>query len=399
VQNSPKAFDLFCGCGGMALGLKHAGIDVRWANDCWFAAVKTFQQSFPDAEVYENDVIELLKLAIDSDKTLPKRGDVDILVGGPPCQGFSGYNRHRSPDDPRNSMVDIFLNFVELWEPQIVLMENVPGMLSMEDGKIALLILDSLENLGYKAKLRILQAGNYGLPQNRWRVFILASIRGKVEFPKPTHLFQRTAIFGAKQFSECVIRPPNEPNLSGNLLPKITVKDAISDLPPIINGGGKEVQQYRNHANCDYQKKLRNGNSELFDHFCTNHGEIMMQRIRAVPKRPGAGWLDLPEHLKPKNLAKHGDKRYDNRFGRLHWEGTFNTILTRSYPYWGRVIHPEQDRVLSARECARAQSFPDTTRLTGKLTDKYKQIGNAVPPILAKVIGKEIVKAFKNTGN
>ena len=120
----------------------------------------------------------------------------------------------------------------------------------------------------------------------------------------------------------------------------------------------------------------------------------MLPRICAVPKRPGAGWLDLPEHLKPRNLAKHQDKRYENRFGRLWWSGTFNTIVTRPYPYWGRFIHPEQDRVLSVRECARAQSLPDRMAFSGSLKSKYVQVGNAVPPLLAYAIGKQIMSAM-----
>lgn len=119
----------------------------------------------------------------------------------------------------------------------------------------------------------------------------------------------------------------------------------------------------------------------------------MLARCSAVPRRPGAGWLDLPEHLKPKNLLRHGDDRYPNRFGRLHWSGTFNTILTQALPYWGRVIHPEQDRVISVRESARAQGFSDAVRFFGPQTHQYAQVGNAVPPPLARAIGIEIMRA------
>jgi DNA (cytosine-5)-methyltransferase 1 len=165
------------------------------------------------------------------------------------------------------------------------------------------------------------------------------------------------------------------------------------------NGEGTEVSDYESEPESEYQLTLRDGSKKVYDHICTNHGAIMLERMRAIPKHPGAGWLDLPERLKPKNLLRHGDNRYDNRFGRLHWEGTFNTILTKPYPYWGRVIHPEQDRVLSVRECARAQSFPDSVRFSGSLSDKYKQVGNAVPPILAKAIGLKIVRAIEASPN
>ena len=121
----------------------------------------------------------------------------------------------------------------------------------------------------------------------------------------------------------------------------------------------------------------------------------MYSRCKAIPKKPGAGWLDLPYNLKPKNLLRHGDNRYPNRFGRLHWEGIFNTILTHPFPYWSRIFHPEQNRIISARECARAQGIDDNVLFFGKSTNIYKQIGNAVPPPLAKAIGNEIIKASK----
>ena len=175
----------------------------------------------------------------------------------------------------------------------------------------------------------------------------------------------------------------------------VNVGDAISDLPPIENGSGSERMLYENKPISDYQAMLRNGNNFLFNDVCSKMGPVMMKRIRKVPKRPGAGWLDLPDDLKPKNLIKHGDNRYPNRFGRLHWEGIFNTILTKPEPYWGRVVHPTEDRVISVREVL-TQSFPDNVIFKGRLSEQYKQVGNAVPPLLATAIGHEVVKALIN---
>jgi DNA (cytosine-5)-methyltransferase 1 len=275
-------------------------------------------------------------------------------------------------------------------------MENVPGMLSLDKGRVPKLILSALEGLGYQAQLGILQAGYYGVPQNRWRVFIIAAAAGlrAPEFPSPVYTFPRTTIFGATAFRANVVKPVNTAaDLFWQPKPTLTVGDAISDLPPIDNGGGTEECSYATPPNGSYQQMLREHSRQVWNHRCTRLGETMLARCSAVPKRPGAGWLDLPDHLKPRNLLRHGDKRYDNRFGRLHWEGTFNTILTQALPYWGRVFHPEQDRVISIRESARAQGFQDTVRFFGPQTRQYEQVGNAVPPPLGRAIGIEVMRA------
>ena len=393
----PTVCDLFAGCGGLSLGLEEAGMNIRWAVELDKDAAATFRNSHPSTTVFCEDANTLLTRCANQEPGTPQPGEVDLLSGGPPCQGFSGYNRHRGPTDPRNSLVETFLSFVEFLRPRFVLMENVPGMLQMEHGRTPKLLLETLGELGYQAKLGILQAGHYGLPQNRWRVFIFAALKGErlPSFPDPTHSFPRTTLFGATAFRDCVVKPIDIPNgLFGTLLQTVTVGDAIRDLDKIENGGGVEECPYYQQPHSDYQFKMRDGSSLVHDHQADNHGPIMMARICAVPKKPGAGWLDLPDDLKPRNLAKHGDRRYDNRFGRLWWEGTFNTIVTLPYPYWGRFIHPEQDRVMSVRECARAQGFPDRVRFSGKLKAKYRQVGNAIPPPLALAIGREFIRTM-----
>jgi DNA (cytosine-5)-methyltransferase 1 len=325
---------------------------------------------------------------------VPHPGEVELIAGGPPCQGFSGYNRFRSPRDPRNSLLDVFLDFVLILQPQYVLIENVPGMLSMDSGKVVRGLLASMQEIGYDTRLGILQAGHYGLPQNRWRVFIWGAKHGlPPEFPEPTHQFPRTTIFGGKEFRSAVIKPlVTGASLFGSLLPTVTVGDAIRDLPVIPNGGGEDQADYQAGSSSEYQQCLRGTQSVLFDHRTICLGKVQLQRCQAVPKLPGAGWLDLPQHLKPKNLLRHGDKRYDNRFGRLHWAGTFNTILSAAHPYWGAVFHPEQDRVISVRESARAQGFPDSVRFMGPMTARYEQVGNAVPPPLAAAIATAFLR-------
>ena len=388
--------DLFAGCGGLTIGLGQAGIQVRWANEIDANAAETYRRSHPGCTVFEEDVNLLYRRLLERDKNLPRPGDVDLIAGGAPCQGFSGYNRHRHSKDPRNSLVESFLDIVAHLKPRYVLMENVPGMLSLDKGRVPALLLAALESLGYQARLGILQAGYYGVPQNRWRVFIVAATAGLSvpSFPMPEHAFPRITIFGATAFRANVVKPPDSgSDLFWQPKPSVTVGDAISDLPEIGNGGGADQMLYESPPCGSFQATVRRGSPVLYDHRCARLNELMFARCVAVPRRPGAGWLDLPQHLKPKNLLRHGDDRYPNRFGRLHWEGVFNTILTRAMPYWSAVFHPNQDRVISVRESARAQGFPDRVRFAGPLSSRYRQVGNAVPPPMGELLGREILRA------
>ena len=391
-----NVFDAFSGCGGLSLGLEQAGFKVLWANENWGPAAETYRKNHNSTQVFETDAQELMKSFLNNDNQLPHPGDVDLLVGGPPCQGFSSYNIYSKPDDPRNSLVETFFDFANYLKPRYVLMENVPGMLSMDDGKVIKNIFKTFNEIGYDVRLNILQAGYYGLPQNRWRVFIFCAKRGLTipNYPEPECSFIRTTIFGATKFKENVIKAPNESNLFWDLKPMTTVGDAIKDLPLIVNGNNNELFQYQTSQSTNYQKLMKGKCKRIYDHVCANKGPKIMERIQLIPKKKKAGWHDLPDHLKPKNLVRTGSKGYENRFGRLYWDGIFNTILTEANPYWGRVIHPEQDRVISVRESARAQGIPDKIHFSGRISDKYKQVGNAVPPPLSKAIGKEIIKAY-----
>lgn len=394
----PRALDLFAGCGGLSMGLEEAGFQVAWANEIDPAAAATYANSNPEAKIWVEDASQFLLRCESRETGCPVWGEVDLLAGGPPCQGFSGYNRYRGPEDPRNSLVEVYLDFVKLLLPRYVLMENVPGMLQMEAGSTPRLLMAALEDLGYSVGLGILQAGHYGLPQNRWRVFILASLVGecRASFPVPTHFFPRITIHGATAFRNSVVQVlRDESSLFGSLLPASTVGDAIQGLPMLRNGQLLGSASYGAESSSDYDKLMRLGSTNVDDHECLKQGPIMMERIEAVPRKEGAGWLDLPDHLKPKNLVRHGDDRYKNRFGRLWWSGIFNTIVSIPYPYWGRFIHPEQDRVLSVRECARAQGIPDRVRFAGNQKSKYRQVGNAVPPPLAAAVGREILRAMR----
>lgn len=377
-----NAFDLFAGAGGLSLGMEKAGITVKWANEIDSYACETYRNSHPITTLYEEDANKLLARIIQGEAGLPQPGDVDLIAGGPPCQGFSGFNRFRSPEDPRNSLMETYLGFVDYYKPKYVFLENVPGMLSLGGGSTPRLLLTTLEELGYNTCLGVLQAGYYGLPQNRWRVFIWGAYDNLPvpSFPRPNYNFPKTTIFGAKHFQENIIKP-----LKGDkdLLPYVNVGDAISDLPSIENGGGLDEVQYISGPLSEYQKMLRNEQGCTYNHVTAKLGDLQFERCLALSNKCGSGWNDLPDNLKPRNLMKYNDGRYPNRFGKLSPNYIFNTILSRPHPYWSAVFHPNQDRVISVRESARAQSFPDRVRFYGNLSSQYQQVGNAVPVLLA----------------
>lgn len=397
IKKLPVICDLFAGCGGLTLGFMQAGFKVGWANEIDLSAAATYAASHPDTKLHIESVEVFYENTAEGIEGYPKQGEVDLLVGGPPCQGFSGYNPRRRKDDPRNNLVEVYLDIVSLLQPQGVLIENVPGMLAFEGGKTPRAILKALEDFGYETKLGILQAGYYGLPQNRWRVFVMAVKKGKLlpELPRPLYRFKRSTIFGATEFRSNVVRPETEGTLFDELRPMVTVGDAIQDLPILENGGDpKSLLNYSAPVESAYAKSMRGLQRKIANNGCKNLESMNLQRCQALAKNAQVGWLDLPQNLKPANLLRHGDNRYDNRFGRLWWSGTFNTILTQAHPYWGRVFHPEADRVITVRESARAQGFPDNVVFYGGLTAQYAQVGNAVPPPLAKAIAEEFIKVL-----
>jgi len=390
--------DLFAGCGGLTTGLESAGFHTRWANECWSPAAATYRISNSHVTLHEEDVRSLLARAVES-TNLRQELEVDLLCGGPPCQGFSGWNRFRSLEDPRNSLVEVFLDFVALLDPRLVLIENVTGLLSLGDGLVVKGVTAALGQMGYHVSLMVLQAGGYGVPQNRWRVFIAGSKdrAGLLKPPAAIHAFPRTTLFNATSFRSNTVRPPYEhrSGLFETVLPHVTVADALSDLPPLENGGGLDAVEL-GPTQCEFQSLLRSESSTISCHRTVRLEAINMERVRAL--KAGQSWIHLPDHLKPNNLKNTPGQRYDNRFGRLQWKGIFNTIVNKAEPYWSRVIHPRDDRVISVRESARAQGFPDRVHFVGTLRQQYAQVGNAVPPPLARAIGWGIRRALGDQG-
>jgi DNA (cytosine-5)-methyltransferase 1 len=387
--------DLFAGCGGLSLGLQMAGLTDVMGLEWNKSANETYASNLGTEVAHQGDVREFTKGLLAGDKDLAEVRNIDLVCGGPPCQGFSEFNRFRAPTDERNDLVSYFLEIAFALSPKAILLENVPGILSMDDGAVIRGLMRALEDNGYTPTVSILQAGGYGIPQNRWRVLLIGIRHGGGTFlaPQPTTAFPKMPLWGATAWRSSIVSPKREAGLFEK--PHTTVRDAIGDLPPLANGGDAKSASYLATPRGWYQEYVRKKrNKTVRNHATKRLGELQLERVQHVPRKPMAGWWDLPDRLKPANLKRHGDKRYENRFGRLWWEGTFNTILTDAHLYWSRVIHPEQDRVISVRESARAQSFPDWYQFQGTIGEQYRMIGNAVPPLLAKAIGEHLLQCL-----
>ena len=381
--------DLFAGAGGLSTGLELSGFDVLFANEIMPAYAETLAHNHPHSEVRVDDIRSIAPAQVRASLGLGI-GELDLLVGGPPCQGFSINAPIRSSSDERNHLFLNYLDFVKEFEPKVVLIENVPGMVSYDGGNTIKAILTSLKNLGYRPEVRVLYAPHYGIPQMRWRTIFLATrlempvqslypvpaytIKGRPNFT--TTLGGRTLIFSDEYIS------------SNAALPHVTVWDAIGDLPEIANGGGVAETEYSASALSLFQKQARFDSPKLTNHQCARLGPVNVNRLPHIP--PGGSWRDIPHDLLPKGMQRARRSDHTKRYGRLDPVGIASTILTKCDPHWGAYIHPTQNRVLSVREAARLQSFPDRIRFFGSVTEQYEQVGNAVPPFFAKAIGEQI---------
>lgn len=389
------AIDLFAGAGGLSYGLEMAGFTVVFANEICREYSETLQQNHPESLVSVNDIRNVNAKKVRKQLGLAK-GDLTLLAGGPPCQGFSINAPIRSTEDERNHLFLEYLRFVAEFEPQIVMIENVPGMISFNGGETVKAILESLKAYGYCATVKILYAPHYGVPQMRWRTVFLAT-RSQFDplalFPAPSHSAMGRSNFTSRLDGRSLLLPSSI-HLEGKLLPETTVGDAISDLPPIKNRGGSNELQYRSQPKSVFQDEMRGGQRVLWNHVCAGLGPANLARLPHIP--PGGSWRDIPFDLLPTGMKKARRSDHTRRYGRLHPDGIASTILTKCDPHWGTFIHPTQERIISVREAARLQTFPDRVRIFGSLVDQYKQVGNAVPPLLSKAIGLQIRKCLES---
>jgi DNA (cytosine-5)-methyltransferase 1 len=386
--------DLFAGAGGLSTGLEWAGFDVLFANEIMPAYAKTLAHNHPQSEVCVNDIRSVNPTEIRKSLELAV-GELDLVAGGPPCQGFSINAPVRSSEDFRNHLFLNYLDFVKEFMPKVVLIENVPGMVSFASGGTIKAILDSLKCLGYRPEVRVLYAPHYGIPQMRWRTIFLATrldVPPQAFYPVPSHAVKGRPNFTTKLAGRTLIF--SDGYVASNAKSEFTtVWDAISDLPSIENGGGAPEVAYLNDGKSSYQNFLRANAISLTNHQCARLGKVNIERLPHIP--PGGSWRDIPHDLLPKGMQRARRSDHTKRYGRLDPQGLASTILTKCDPHWGSYIHPTQNRVLSVREAARLQSFPDRIRFFGNVTEQYEQVGNAVPPLFARAIGEQIQRTLQ----
>ena len=353
--------DLFCGAGGFSLGLSRNNIEIVLANEIEKDFAKTFELNHPKTKMLNEDIHN-----IDFKKEIKKIGykSIDILCGGPPCQGFSTVGS-KNKKDKRNSLFWEFLRAVNETNPKAVIFENVAGFKSLYNGQAYETLIKELKILGYNVLSNVLNAADYGLPQHRKRTIVVGLSKGySFQFPK-------------------IIKSQNKNLFEDKYL---TIMSAISDLPKL--NVGEERNQYLCKPKNDYQKKMRGSIKILTEHNCSKYGERMQKIISLVP--PNGDISDLPSNLRPK-------KYFNNVYARIDPTKPSPTI-TRNFgtPSSSRCIHPFQNRALSTREGARLQGFPDKFIFYGSKTSKNLQIGNAVPPLLGEIIGKQLVKSINS---
>lgn len=459
-----KALDIFAGCGGLSRGLEDSGlIQTKWAIECDENAGTAFKLNYPKATLLKEDCNHLLKLAMAGHKTngvdntrIPRKGDINFICGGPPCQGFSGMNRFNSGQYSsfKNSLIVTFLAYVDFYRPKFFVIENVRTFVSFKKSAIFKLTIMCIRRMGYQCSFGILQAGNFGIPQTRRRLVILGAAPGEQlpKYPEPTHVFNRRSShlgiqIGDKKFTTNCRYEDSAP------MRTVTAYDAWSDLPAIVNGADNHRLTYNSKPVTHLQKLFRspnnhNPNSYVFDHICKEMSPLVLARMELIPIAEGSDWRDLPnkevelsDGTKAKKLVykhhdiKNGDgangalrgvcqcasgldcnsqdrqsntiipwclphtgdrhNQWSMLYSRIGWTGFCSTTITNPEPMGkqGRVLHPNQHRVVSVRECARSQGFNDSFMFIGSVVNMHRQIGNAVPPPMGAAIGREIIKA------
>ena len=342
--------DLFSGVGGLSLGFEMAGFNAVLANEYDGSIAESYVKNRPHVKMIVNDITKLPIQETFSEY----RSKVDLIVGGPPCQGFSQKGQRKSINDERNFLFRYYYEVVALVKPKYFVMENVPNLLTTENGFFKNEIETLFESIGYKIVADVLNASDFGVPQNRKRAVIIGRLGDyALSMPKPK-------------------------------TNKVTIWDAISDLAYLESGEGTEIQEYRYAPQSEYQKILRKNSSVLHNHVATKHSDLALERLRLIPPNKGR------EVLPPEHLTK---SIYSGTWSRMLKDDISVTITTRfDTPSSGRFTHPFLNRAITVREAARIQSFPDTFVFYGNKTSQMKQVGNAVPPFLAKAIAEVILE-------
>ena len=395
-RNSLKILDTFAGAGGFSLGFELAGCEVVGGIEIDKWASETFAANHPSANVLCADMEDL-----SDDELLSEYGGdhkPNVVLGGPPCQGFSRCLKNAGdPKDPRNSLFHEFLRTIRIFEPNLLVMENVPYLLRAKTASgdsVVEIVVSDLRELGYDVHHRVLNATDFGIPQMRQRLFIVGSKKPlDSPFPKPTHYWLKNA---EAQYE-----------LPLGLEPCPNLWDAISDMPEIEAREGAEEMNYDKPAETSYQIVLREGSTKLFNHKAMRHSKRLVERFASM--KLGDTQSDVPEEHRPRRRSGNGEisgKVYDQNNRRMHPDRPCHTVPASFY---ANFVHPFKHRNFTPREGARIQSFPDwfvfkgkptvvshkllerENRLHEKFLCQYNQIGNAVPPLLAKRVAENLI--------
>lgn len=342
--------DLFSGAGGLSKGFLDAGFDVVLGIDFNDSALQTFEKNHGTAKALKLDLYDLDNVEKIIQEFNQEHNGLDVLVGGPPCQGFSLAGK-REEDDERNKLYQAMVKLAEKMKPRAVVLENVPGMLTLYNGEAKKRIIEDFEKLGYKMTVKILYAPEYGIPQIRKRAFFVGLLNSENEFQFPDPLLE------PKEF--------------------ITCEEAIGDLPSLEGIYGSEVQEYECEPKTAYQAEMRKNSDHIYNNIGTIHSEKTIKMISLVPE--GKNYKALPEEYR-------GLYKYNEALTRYHSKKPSLTINTGHRSHF----HYKYNRIPTVRESARLQSFPDDFVFYGNKSEQYKQVGNAVPPKLGYVIAKKI---------
>lgn len=353
----PTVIDLFAGVGGLSLGFEMEGFDILLANEFDQSIATAYKENHKSTNVVVGDITSLNLSKVFGEYV----NKIDVVIGGPPCQGFSQKGKRKTINDERNFLFKHYVEVVKFVKPKYFVMENVPNLLTAEKGFFLNEIKGLFKDYGYSIRYGILNAADYGVPQNRRRAIIIGKyLANPPELPLP-----------CKQ--------------------KVTIWDAISDLAYLESGEGEFEQEYRNSPKSDYEKKMRKGSKILYNHMATKHSALALERLSLIP--PNAGKEVLPK----KHITK---SVYSGTWSRMKQNDVAVTITTRfDTPSSGKFTHPFLNRAITVREAARLQSFPDTFKFIGSKMSQMKQVGNAVPPLLARKIARVIMNDIKRDNN
>lgn len=343
-----NVLDLFCGAGGLSYGFECAGYDILVGIDNDSKALETFELNHKGAKSICGDIT---KITYKND-IKPLIGDkkIDVIIGGPPCQGMS-LSGPRKFDDPRNKLYLSYIRLVQEIQPKAFVIENVPGLVSLFGGQIKDSIIEKFTAMGYTVEYKIMCSSDYGVPQSRKRVVFVGRKKGTFEYPA----------------------------ICNDI---VTCSMALSDLPSLEHELGEEVSEYTTAPQNEYQKLMRKNSQKVLNHVAANHSEKVTSIISLVPD--GGNYKDLPEEFR-------NSRNFHVAWTRFASNKPAPTIDTGHRHHF----HYKYNRVPTVRECARLQSFPDDFKFLGNKTQQFRQVGNAVPPLMAQAIAEQVKKMLE----